>query len=197
MIKVLQRIGIAFKRVWCYLLGNVLVFFGRYDRKYLCGRHFHGDISGRLAIGWEWVVYDYFNCKRVNRNQNVPWPVSSQIVVVQPENIEFHPDDLNNFQGTGNYFQAQAKISIGRDTYIAFNTGFITSNHDPMDPSKHLEPKPIQIGEKCWIGMNAVILPGVTLGDHTVVAAGAVVTKSFPEGHCVLAGVPATIIKKL
>lgn len=45
--------------------------------------------------------------------------------------------------------------------------------------------------------MNAVILPNVELGDRTIVAAGAVVTKSYPEGYCVLAGVPAKAIKTL
>ncbi|MEQ1824103.1 MAG: DapH/DapD/GlmU-related protein, partial [Fimbriimonadaceae bacterium] len=49
----------------------------------------------------------------------------------------------------------------------------------------------------CWIGMNAVVLPGVTLGDRTVVAAGAVVTKSFPEGWCIVAGVPAKLLRSL
>ena len=45
--------------------------------------------------------------------------------------------------------------------------------------------------------MNSVILPGVTLGEHTVVGAGSVVTKSFPDGHCVIAGNPAIIIRSL
>ena len=45
--------------------------------------------------------------------------------------------------------------------------------------------------------MNSVILPGVVLGPHTVVAAGAVVTKSFEEGYCVIGGTPAKMIKKI
>jgi serine acetyltransferase len=59
----------------------------------------------------------------------------------------------------------------------------------------HDEEKPIVIGNNCWIGANAVILPGVEIGDHTIVAAGAVVTKSFPEGDCIVGGVPARVIK--
>jgi len=48
-----------------------------------------------------------------------------------------------------------------------------------------------------WAGMNSVILPGVKLGTRTIVAAGSVVTKSFPEGYCVIAGSPAKIIRHL
>ena len=75
--------------------------------------------------------------------------------------------------------------------------GLITANHDPANPATHLDPKPINIGKNCWIGMNSVILPGVTLGDNTTVGAGSVVTKSFPEGNCVIAGNPARIIRQL
>ena len=53
------------------------------------------------------------------------------------------------------------------------------------------------IGDECWIASNAVILPGVHLGKHTIVAAGAVVSKSFPEGWCVIGGIPAKVIKRL
>ena len=49
----------------------------------------------------------------------------------------------------------------------------------------------------CWLGMGCVVLPGVTLGDFTVVGAGAIVTKSFPEGYCVLGGNPATLLRHL
>jgi acetyltransferase-like isoleucine patch superfamily enzyme len=61
----------------------------------------------------------------------------------------------------------------------------------------HVKTAPIIIGRFCWMGMGAVILPGVSLGDFTIVGAGAIVTVSFPEGHCVIAGNPARVIKQL
>lgn len=75
--------------------------------------------------------------------------------------------------------------------------GLITANHIPGDLEKMTDPEPITIGEGCWIGMNAVVLPGVTLGPNTTVGAGAVVTKSFPGGHCVIAGNPARLVRYL
>ena len=113
------------------------------------------------------------------------------------DRIVFHPDDLNNFQTTGSYFQnLGADISIGRGTYIAPNVGIITTNHQQGSLAVHAAGEDVRIGNECWIGMNAVILPGVILGPHTVVGAGAVVTKSFADGHCVLAGVPARVVSK-
>jgi acetyltransferase-like isoleucine patch superfamily enzyme len=55
--------------------------------------------------------------------------------------------------------------------------------------------EPIKIGNHVWIGMNSTILKGVTLGDNSIVAAGSVVTKSFPN-NVLIAGVPAKIIKE-
>ena len=89
------------------------------------------------------------------------------------------------------------QISIGKGTYIAQNVGLITENHDISNLDNHLPPKNISIGKNCWIGMNSVLLPGVVLGDKTIVGAGAVVTSSFPEGHVVLGGVPARVIKSI
>ena len=54
--------------------------------------------------------------------------------------------------------------------------------------------KDTRIGHHCVIGGRAIILPGVTLGNHVYVAAGSVVTKSFPD-HCLIGGNPAKIIK--
>jgi acetyltransferase-like isoleucine patch superfamily enzyme len=111
-----------------------------------------------------------------------------------------HPDNIIGnpvCSSAGCFFQAVGKIEIGDDVWIAPNVGIITANHDFSDLPKNSRPKPVSIGPHCWIGMNAVILPGVTLGERTIVGAGSVVTKSFPEGHCVIAGNPAKLIRGL
>ena len=57
-------------------------------------------------------------------------------------------------------------------------------------------PKPIKIGKNVWIGSNAAVLPGVTIGDNAVIGAGAVVTKDVPANR-IAAGVPAKVIKRI
>ena len=138
-------------------------------------------------------------CSRIfGQNRKIPWPINPNTIISNPNNIEFDVNNINIFQTPGCYFQNHsAKIIIGKDCYIAPNVGIITANHDFSDLSKHSEGKNVVIGNKCWIGMNAVILPGVTLGDQTVVGAGSVVTHYFREGHCIIAGNPAKVIKPL
>jgi len=148
--------------------------------------------------GYRWIWLGIWNQKVLGANRHVPWPVSSGVRVGDPACLSFDPDDLNNFQSPNGYYQCgPGRIVIGRGTYIATNVGIITANHDPEDLERHAESKDVVIGERCWIGMNSVILPGVTLGPGTVVGAGSVVTKSFPAGRVVVGGNPARVIKTL
>lgn len=185
--------GISGTGYW--LEGHLIAY--RYDKKYLQGKWFQGKMHGLCAQGWKWVVDDYKACRRLRIKSTAKWPVSPRVHIVCPENISFHPDNLNLFQGIGNYYQALGKITIGRGTYIAPNVGIITSNHSVRNLDLHDTPKPVEIGEKCWIGMNSVILPGVKLGNNTIVGAGSIVTKSFYHGNCIIAGNPAKIIKMI
>ncbi len=88
-------------------------------------------------------------------------------------------------------------IYIGKGTYIAMNVGIITANHSLNNLDEHDIAKNVVIGKRCWIGMNSVILPGVVLGENTIVGAGSIVTKSFSQGHCVICGNPARKIKEI
>lgn len=73
----------------------------------------------------------------------------------------------------------------------------ITSENHPLDPSdrKALIPRPVRIRRNAWIGAGATILPGVTVGENAVVAAGAVVSRDVPP-NTVVAGVPAKVVKE-
>ena len=92
-------------------------------------------------------------------------------------------------------------VSIGNHVNLAQGITVTALNHNFKDPDKRIDEQgvstnPVTIGNDIWIGANAVILPGVTIGDHSVVAAGAVVTKDVPS-HSLVAGVPAKVIKQI
>lgn len=88
-------------------------------------------------------------------------------------------------------------ITLADDVLIGPGVSLITVNHQ-LDPAhRHeLDLKPIQVGARAWIGAKALILPGVTVGENAVVAAGAVVTKDV-AANTVVAGVPAKVIKTI
>ena len=94
-------------------------------------------------------------------------------------------------------FQDQGGITIDDGALIGHGVVLATLNHD-MDPEKRqqLHPAPIHIGKRVWIGANATVTGGVTIGDNSVVAAGAVVTKDVPE-NVVVGGIPAKFIKNI
>lgn len=103
----------------------------------------------------------------------------------------------NVFINMGCKFQDQGGIFIGDGVLIGHNVVLATLNHakSPCDRSTML-PAPIHIGKNVWIGANATVLPGVTIGDGSIVAAGAVVNRDVPE-NTVVGGVPAKVIKHL
>ncbi len=97
----------------------------------------------------------------------------------------------------GCYIQASEGIKIGKGTIWSFNVSIVSLDHDINEFSKKIDKGPIKIGKSCWLGAGSVILPGVVLGDNTIVGANAVVTKSFENGNVVIAGVPAKVIRRL
>jgi acetyltransferase-like isoleucine patch superfamily enzyme len=115
----------------------------------------------------------------------------------------------------GALLMAEESIEIGEYCLISWNVGIADSDFHPIDPAQRRQdalalspylpnrperPKiktaPVKIGNNVWIGMGAVILKGVTIGDNSVVAAGAIVTRSVPP-NTIVAGNPATVVKEL
>jgi acetyltransferase-like isoleucine patch superfamily enzyme len=138
----------------------------------------------------------WFIQKLIGINREAYWPMHHSSIVSYPKNVYAGIDTCPGYN-PGCYIHAVNKIYIGDYTQIAPNVGLMSGNHDLHDLRKQLPGKPITIGRYCWIGMNVVILPEVELGDFTIVGAGAIVTKSFHEGYCVIAGNPAKIIREL
>jgi len=98
----------------------------------------------------------------------------------------------------GPYAHIAGNVTIGAYTMVAGGAALYGFNHgmDPGWPMGH-QPctvKGIRIGTDCWIGANAVILDGVEVGDHSIVAAGAVVTKTFPP-YSIIVGNPGRLIR--
>lgn len=109
----------------------------------------------------------------------------------------------NNVGMSGVTLYARKGITIGDNTLIGGNTKILDNDFHPIDKedrrnnvTETIKAKPIVIGKDCFIGCNALILKGTTLGDGCVVGAGAVVSGTFPE-NSVIAGNPAKVIKTL
>ena len=103
----------------------------------------------------------------------------------------------NVFLNMGCKFQDQGGIYIDDGALIGHNVVLATLNH-AMSPEDRgtMIPKPIHIGKNVWIGANATVLPGVTIGDSAIVAAGAVVTRDVPE-NAIVGGVPAKVMRTI
>ncbi len=115
----------------------------------------------------------------------------------------------------GALIMAEERIEIGSHCLVSWNVGIADSDFHPLEPAQRridaqalapfhagrpprppLETRPVRISDNVWIGMNAIILKGVTIGENSVVAAGSVVSKSVPA-NVVVAGNPAIVVKQL
>ena len=108
---------------------------------------------------------------------------------------------IGNHSRVGIHSIVIGPVSIGSHVQLAQGVVVTGLNHIFSNPSipidmQGVETKMVEISDDVWIGANATILPGVKIGQHCVVAAGAVVCSDVPA-HCVVAGVPAKVIKQL
>ena len=144
----------------------------------------HNKVTFRQWITW-----------KLRKNKRVYWPVHPNTEVSSPNNIYV---GINSNPGTrpGCYIQGVGQVYIGDYVTVSNNVTIISANHDPYDHSKHIR-KTTVLHDYCWIGTGASIMAGVELGPRTIVGSGSVVTKSFPEGFCVIGGNPAKLIKTL
>jgi len=133
--------------------------------------------------------------KIIGVNRSVPWPVHYTSFVKGHENIHSKTEIVG--EAIRNYIDGRNGIILEENVWLGPNVSIISQNHNENNYKKYVEGKPIIIHKNSLLLSNCVILPEVELGEHTIVAAGAIVTKSFLEGNQIIGGVPAKVIKKI
>ncbi len=125
----------------------------------------------------------------------MPWPVHFTSTVKSHKNIE-RGTKAPGFSPWC-YLDGRNGIIIEENVWIGPRVSIISMDHDLNNYNSYKKEQPIIIRKNSLLTTGCIILPGVELGEHTIVAAGAIVTKSFSEGNQVLAGNPARVVKVL
>lgn len=105
-----------------------------------------------------------------------------------------------SLSGIGRASALHGKVVIGDDVMMAPECVFYTRNHETsrldvsMNQQGTTEERSILVGNDVWLGRRVMVMPGVIIGDHSIVAAGAVVTKSVPP-YSIVAGVPGRVLR--
>ena len=163
--------------------------------KYLLGRF----LLKLPIIRYKCFVYRLLGVVEIcGEDKKCHYFIGNPKVIGEYHNILVH----NNSEIERNCFLlAKDKIEIGLNSTLAYGVTVLTGA-DPNGPENKLSilypaiKSPVKIGDNCWIGANSIILPGVTIGDMTVVAAGSVVTREIPS-NVMVAGNPAIVKKRL
>lgn len=154
------------------------------------------------------LCYEFNHCKPSDTQaqqrllHQIFGEIKGDIVVTAPFYCDygFNISVGNNFYTNHNCtILDAAKVEIGDSVFLAPNCVISTAGHatDPLQRSQGLEfAKPIRIGNHVWIGANVSALPGVTIGDNTIIGAGSVVNRDIPSG-VVAAGNPCRVIRNI
>jgi len=161
---------------------------------FLLNRIFYPKIDLRDYNSFDMLKAAFFQ-KVLGFNRNVYWPVHRSTTVKAAENIS-RGTRLPGFSKNC-HLDGRNGIIFGDNVWVGPNVTIVSMNHDLNNYSNYIKANPIIIKDNCWIAGNVIILAEVELAEHTIIAAGAVVTKSFLEGNQLIGGNPAKVIKKL
>jgi acetyltransferase-like isoleucine patch superfamily enzyme len=152
---------------------------------------FAGDMSGRLRIGRGVVINSSFESNPVGGERTVFCFKGPDALI-----------EIDDHAGMSNVMiAAYEHVYIGKHVSLGAGCKIMDTDFHPLDPDErrrnvNIPHRPVRIEEDAFIGTNAIILKGVTIGRASVVAAGAVVAKSIPPGE-IWGGNPAKFIRKL
>jgi hypothetical protein len=159
-------------------------------------RTIHAYFKSKAGVPLGLYLANFFVQRVLGINGAARFQLHYTSTIIAPNKVKLGTGAWRSFARSGNcYIQAGNGIEIGANTIFAPSVKLISANHDPNNDFQWYDESGISIGEYCWIGANAIILPGVKIGNRCVVGAGAVVTKSFGDG-VTLVGVPARALKK-
>lgn len=154
------------------------------------------------------LCYEFNNCRPSDLEKQdrllheILGEIKGTLVVTAPFYVDYGINVTvgNNFYTNHNVTILDgAKVTFGDNVFIAPNCVFSTAGHaiDAEQRGKGLEiALPITVGNNVWIGANVSVLPGVSIGDNTIIGAGSTVNKSIPDG-VVAAGSPCRVIRKI
>lgn len=159
--------------------------------------------DGRVIIGASWTKVNPFKTLFV-MNENSRLIVNGRFEIYANSSLYVNENATltlgSGYFNTGLNMSVFESVTIGEKVYISENVTIRDSDDHRLTSWEESEVQtkgmtaPITIEDNVWIGMNATILKGVTIGTGSVVAAGAIVTKDVPP-HCLVAGVPAKVIR--
>lgn len=142
-----------------------------------------------------YILFTCFISQKVLRiNGSVPWPVHFTSRVLYHKNIKIGKRTAPGFS-SGCYVQGRNGIIIGNNLRMGPGVGLISANHNLSDYDIWDKTDPIIIGDNVWIGMNAVVLPGVKIGSNVVIGANSVVDKDIPD-NAIAVGNPCRVLKE-
>ena len=167
------------------------------------------DISEKFRFFFNWLylfypkskgipilhlLYFFVPQKILRLHGRIPWPVHPTSRILYWRNIT-----VGNRCAPGmnahNYIQARNGIILGNNLRIGPGVGLISASHSLDNYDMHEKTSPIIIGNNVWIGMNAVIMPAIKIGDNVIIGAGSIVTSDIPSDS-VAAGNPCKVIRE-
>ena len=153
-----------------------------------------GHAVGSLRIGGRAPTLNLAGKVRFGRRVHFRSIRLRQVVTCGKQGALDIGDDVFINDGVGIF--AGKSVSIGRDTKLANNVAIYDTNFHEIGEGEGVLSEPVVIGRNVWIARDCIILPGVTIGDHSVVGAGSVVVRDVPPRH-LAAGNPAKIIREI
>ncbi len=170
---------------------KIFQLFEKWDFLFFWLRWFYPKAKGVNPV---FMLFQFIPQKILRTNGSVPWPVHKTSSVLNHKNIEVgnnSPIGIN----IGCYINGKGGIKVGNNVRIGPNVGIISANHSPDDYDLWIKTKPIEIGDDVWVGMNVVIMPGVTIGENVIIGSNSTVSKDIPS-NSIAFGSPCKVVKE-